>query len=150
MRLILLAATLLVACAGHAVAAPRLGGQTQLSFAPGEGMQVEYLGTDGHSWLWHPGNQAVLAGTWKFEEADICFRYGAGSYDPAAGERGSNWDCVPYELYRITIVESRRGDTFALRDRKQVPFALPRKRLSHDQLQILARGGNGVASRTGS
>lgn len=146
MRLILLAATLIAALAGTAIAAPRLGGQTQLSFDPGHGMQVEYLGTDGRSWLWYPGNKVVLAGAWRLDEGDICFRYGANTFNPVTDQRGGSWDCVPYELYRTTIVESRKGDTFALKDRKQVPFPLPRKRLSHDQLQTLAKGGSSLAT----
>ncbi|MBK8083917.1 MAG: hypothetical protein IPK28_08815 [Devosia sp.] len=130
MRQTILAALLLSVLAGAAQAAPLLGNQTQLSFSAANGTRIEYLAADGRAWRWHSGQARVVSGGWRFEEADICFRY--GTTDSAA------WRCVPYELYRLTVVESRSGDVFRLRDRQQVPFTLPRQRLSIADL--LTRG----------
>jgi len=145
LRLILLAVLFLVGLSAIAVAAPRIGNQTQLSFSPGHGTRVAYLASDGRTWLWHPGSAAVLPGDWRLEEGDICFRYPANRANPMTGRRGGVWECVPYELYSLTIIESRNGDPFRLKGRTEAPFALPRKRLSIDQLRVLATGGQLLA-----
>lgn len=119
-RTIAIALLLAMALAGAAPAAPLMGNRTQLSFSAANGTRIEYLAADGRAWRWHSGQARVVSGGWRFEEADICFRYG----DSAA------WRCVPYELYRLTVVESRSGDVFRLRERQHVPFTLPRQRLS--------------------
>lgn len=120
----LLAAVFILLAAAPAAAAPRLGNHTQLSFSAGHGPRIEYLGADGRAWRWTAAHGSVLPGGWKFDEADICFTFGAGG----------GWQCVPYEIYRITIVESRNGDVFHLTGRQEVPFALPRQRLSIQEL----------------
>lgn len=120
----LLAAAVFLLAADPAAAAPRLGNHTQLSFSAGHGPRIEYLGADGRAWRWTASHATVLPGGWKFDEADICFSFGAGS----------GWQCVPYELYRITVLESRSGDVFRLTGRQQVPFTLPRQRLTIKEL----------------
>ncbi len=119
-RTIAIVLLLALSLAGAAHAAPLLGNRTQLSFSAANGIRIEYLGADGRAWRWHSGHKNVTIGGWRFEEADICFRYG----------ESATWRCVPYELYRLTVVESRSGDVFRLRERRQVPFTLPRQRLS--------------------
>lgn len=138
MRLIPLATALLAALTATASAAPNIANRTQLSYEPVHGTQVEYIAVDGSSWLWYPANAVILRGAWRFEEADICFLYGADGDRPVTRNTEGNWDCVPYEVYHATVIESRKGDIFALQRRADAPFKLSRSRLSLDQLQNIA------------
>lgn len=137
MRSLILAAALLLAAVSSASAAS-LANKTQQSYSPGHGMQIEYLAADGASWLWYPGNTRVLAGQWKAEGADICFRYGKNSYNPVTRQRGGDWECAPLKVYNSTLVTSTKGDIFGLAGRKKVPFDLPAKLLPINQLKAIA------------
>lgn len=137
MRSMLFAAVLLLTAISSASAAS-LANRTQQSFAPGHGMQVEYLAADGASWLWYPGNTKILPGSWKTEGGDICFLYGKQSYNPVTRTRGGDWECEPLAVYNKTLVESAKGDMFGLAGRKKVPFDLPKKLLPLHQLQAIA------------
>jgi hypothetical protein len=137
MRRLILAAALLLA-AVSAVSAASLANKTQQSYSPGHSMQIEYLAADGASWLWYPGNTKVLAGEWKAEGSDLCFRYGKNTYNPVTRQKGGGWDCAPLKVYNQTLVSSTKGDIFGLAGRKKVPFDLPKKLLPITQLQAIA------------
>lgn len=127
MRLLPTAVTLLLALAAPALAAP-IGNQTTMTFDPGHGTQVEYVAADGTNYLWYPGNRVVLPGHWKLEGANICFAYGANTYNPVTGQHGPGFECEPKSVYLGTIVERASGDVFGLRTRHAVPFVLGKAR----------------------
>jgi hypothetical protein len=85
-------ALLLLALAAPAVAAPQIGGYTNMSHDAGHGTQVEYLSPGGSAWLWYPGNSVILPGKWKRSGENICFAYTANSYNPVTGHKGGDWE----------------------------------------------------------
>lgn len=93
------------------------------------GTQVEYLSADGRSFLWYPGNRALVPGQWKVEgrggSAQMCFRYTSDSFNPATGQIGGGWDCRFGGAYLVDQYEILDGDPFGLSDGK-VPFVMPR------------------------
>lgn len=111
-----------------AVAAPKLGGYTTMTYSPGHGTQVEYYANDGTNYLWYPGNRVVLPGNWKRDGADLCFRYGGNTYNPVTGHNGGGWECMPYKLQLTVVVDQAKGDIFGLAKRRTVPFSLPKAR----------------------
>jgi hypothetical protein len=132
LRLLLIIAVLLPVAA--ATAAEQLGGYTNMSVDSSHGTQVEYVAANGKSWLWYPGNSVVLPGRWKRQGADMCFAYGANTYNPATGTRGGGWECMPFRLYWGTVDERMKGDIFALQGRGAVPFKLDRERTTLEAL----------------
>ena len=139
MRAILFSILLVLTFTTLAAAAPPAG-YTQMTFSPGHGTQVEYLAKDGRTFLWYPGNTVVLAGEWKTEGADICFRYGGNTYNPVTKHRGGGWECTPLKIHTSVVVEQKKGDVFGLAGRKQVPFDLSPKRMNMAQLVAIAAG----------
>ncbi len=132
---------LLVLLPGAAAAAEPLGGYTHMSVGDFHGTQVEYLALGGKSWLWYPGNKFILEGRWKRQGADICFAYGANTYNPATGQRGGGFECMPFRLYWGGVVERMQGDVLGLTGRGKVPFVLRKERTTLEQL--LARTAPG-------
>ena len=80
--------------------------KTRLSFSSQHGPQVAYARPDGAIFLWYPGNAVVLQGRWEIREnvtdymragellrslksADVCFQYGANTYNPATAQRAA-------------------------------------------------------------
>ena len=78
--------------------------KTRLSFLVPAWPQVTYARPDGAIFLWYPGNAVVLQGRWEIREnvtdymragellrslksADVCFQYGANTYNPATAQR---------------------------------------------------------------
>ncbi|MEM7506330.1 MAG: hypothetical protein AAF415_06260 [Pseudomonadota bacterium] len=54
--------------------------------------------------------------------ADICYRYGANTYNPATKKRGGTWEC---QLAAFALPRSNQtiaGDPFELENRTDVPF----------------------------
>jgi len=141
-RFVALIFWLLLISPGIAASSVRLGGYTNMSFDGGHGTQVEYVATGGTSYLWYPGNSVVLEGHWKRQVSDICFAYGANTYNPVTGVRGGSWECMPFRLYWGSIDERMKGDIFALQGRRGVPFILSRDRTSLESL--LARASPGT------
>jgi hypothetical protein len=126
-KFILAALAVLTLLATPALAAP-IGNQTTMTYDPGHGTQVEYVAADGTNYLWYPGNRVVLPGHWKVDGENICFAYGANTYNPVTHTRGGDFECWPTAAYLGTIVERAPGDVFGLKGRKAVPFALTKAR----------------------
>jgi hypothetical protein len=129
LRLALIAAAFVMS-ASAALAAPKLAGQTIMSFDPGHGTQIEYFDKSGRTFLWYPGNRVVLPGAWKIQGEDICFAYGANTYNPVTGQAGGNWECQDLTLNQSFAVERQAGDVFGLSTSKTPPFVLKPARTS--------------------
>jgi hypothetical protein len=122
----------------------------------GHGTQLEYIGADGRTFLWYPGNTGMVVGEWKlnthpfkvvidagsasFDLVDLCFRYLTPSVNPVTGSSGSNWSCTPTYMYLQRIVESATDDPFGLSRRPSPPFVLERDRTTIDALRKKAGG----------
>jgi hypothetical protein len=130
----------------NAAAAEQLGGYTNMTRDSAHGTQVEYVATNGKTYLWYPGNKVILPGRWKQQGSNICFMYGANTYNPATGSRGAEWECAPSRLYWGGIVERMEGDPLGLQRRKEVPFKLDRARTTLEKL--LARVSPRTAAPT--
>ncbi len=105
-----------------------LNNTTSVSWDDRHGTQVEYLGANGRTFRWYPGNQAALPGKWQLGPSSygpaVCFLYGPNTYNPVTGSTGSQWDCSPqgmYIFYKTSVVS---GDVFNLSSGK-IPFVLP-------------------------
>ena len=117
------------------------GGTNNMTFSA-HGTQVEFLSKDGRTALWYPGNGIVLPGRWRLVGADpttgfqdnICFQYGANTYNPLTLNYGGNWECEGIALYQGHVVERVAGDPFGLDKRGAVPFVLPRQRTTFAEL----------------
>ena len=69
-------------------------------FIQQHGTQVEYHASNGTSYLWYPGNSRVVVGNWQVQAggifgANLCYRYGANTYNPITNESGGSWNCSP-------------------------------------------------------
>lgn len=117
-----------------AALAQEIGGYTNLYYDAGHGVQVEYLTTDGKSFLWYPGNSVILPGRWKTEGRDVCFAYGANTYNPVTGNSGGSWECTPARAFWAGVVERVEGDPLGLASRKRVPFRLRPERTTLAEL----------------
>lgn len=115
-------------------AAEQLGGYTNMHVDRSHGTQVEYLTRGGKSYLWYPGNKVILEGRWKRQGENMCFAYGANTYNPATGHKGGGFECTPYWLYWGGIFQRMKGDLFGLEGRREVPFVLPKKRTTLEAL----------------
>lgn len=104
--------------------AASIGGYTNLSYSPVHGTQIEYVANGGSNYLWYPGNAVILPGHWKAKGKDICFKYGANTYNPATGSAGAKWECMPLDLHKFSVKERAVGDPFGLAKRTAVPFVL--------------------------
>jgi hypothetical protein len=133
---ILLAVGLLAATVQLAHASSLPTNVTNLSYSPGHGTQVEYVAANGTNFLWYPGNAVVLPGRWKLrgtagvKATQICFVYGAHTYNPVTGVVGAQWECEATASYISLQVERANGDIFGLTHRTSVPFVLSRQRTS--------------------
>src|SRR5688500_2869286 len=129
LRLALIVATLVMS-ASSVMAAPKLAGQTIMSFDSGHGTQVEYFDKSGRTFLWYPGNRVVLPGAWKIQGEDICFAYGPNTYNPVTGQVGGNWECQDLTVNQRYAVERQAGDVFGLSTSEKPPFVLKPARTS--------------------
>ncbi len=129
-----------------------LAGKTILSWDGGHGTQVEYLAPGGRSYLWYPGNQAVVAGTWSlrnrelkefgggsYQRPEICYNYSNASYNPVTGKSGG-LECSELSNFSIYIEEMAPGDPFRLASGK-VPFPLDKRSTTLDALFARKSGG---------
>ncbi|HEV7336067.1 MAG TPA: hypothetical protein VGO06_08875 [Bosea sp. (in: a-proteobacteria)] len=142
------AASLPSADADPEIVAAFFGDRTVLTHSAQHGTQVEYIAANGDSFLWYPGNDAILRSTfavlWENASAEIddpqegryrgqvklnyvCFRYAANSYNPATGHRGGGFECGTYARQRDAVKETRKGDVFGLATRSSAPFPLGRE-----------------------
>lgn len=112
----------------HAASLPNT---TRMTTMLGHGTQVTYFSGDGDVYLWYPENAKVLRGQWNFRPAEgvgmseMCFRYGANSFNPVTRRSGGDWQCADYRKTALWEVEVRDGDVFRLGEREPVPFVLP-------------------------
>lgn len=124
-----------------ALAAEQIGGYTDASHDRAHGTQIEYLSTDGKAYLWYPGNARIVRGKWKRQGDQMCFAYGANTYNPATGQRGGGWECMPFRLWWWVAVVRVKGDPLGIATRDKVPFKLGRERVKFDQLVARVTGG---------
>ncbi|MDO5706800.1 MAG: hypothetical protein Q4G49_17240 [Paracoccus sp. (in: a-proteobacteria)] len=108
-----------------------LAATTVKSYSRAHGTQIEYLAPDGRSFLLYPGNRMILPGEWQIRgsgpiKGEMCFRYGANTYNPVTGARGSAWECGFLTDYLVYNDEIRDGDILNLSRRTQPPARLPK------------------------
>ncbi|MCR9238568.1 MAG: hypothetical protein NXI17_18020 [Alphaproteobacteria bacterium] len=125
---IFLLAFVFMAVVSNPSAAKPQSNVTVMTYGRGHGTQVEYLGSNGMSYLWYPGNRVVLAAPWKQENGQMCYLYGKRTYNPVTNEPGGKWECRAYAVREQSIVETGKGDIFGLSKRRAVPFVLPKAR----------------------
>jgi hypothetical protein len=134
----------IVASAGTAAAAPYVIGyaetkslianMTMMSYDRGHGTQVEFIATNGRTYLLYPGNEVIVKGEWKLDPTDnpkvfnMCFRYPKNSYNPSTGQSGGKWECLAAGYYLGGMVETAAGDVLGLS--KGVPFVLSKRKTS--------------------
>lgn len=99
---------------------------TYLSYSEQHGVQIEYLAEDGGAHLWYPGNRRVVSGEWEVVLNEICYRYGANTYNPATLQRGGRWNCRFVGAEAGRNIAEIAGDPFALGNRRAVPYVLQR------------------------
>ena len=114
--------------------AQQLGDYTHLSVSPDHGTQVEYLSSNGKTFLWYPGNRTILAGQWKRDGDNVCFAYVGNTYNPSTGHRGGGFECMSFDLYWRTIEQRMAGDVLGLSTRTEVPFRLEKRRTTLEKL----------------
>ena len=105
-----------------------LNNTTSQEFGGGHGTQIEFLGANGVTYLWYPGNTRPLPGRWQVQDGprypSICFQYGSNTYNPVTGQGGGGWECSPGPAYLFQKMEVTGGDVFRLASGK-LPFILP-------------------------
>jgi hypothetical protein len=137
--------------------------KTRMSFMQGHGTQVSFTAPDGKVFLWYPGNKVVLSGQWEVRSraissrstlsiyAEICFRYGANTFNPVTGAAGNTWECMPADLLAGLTTDSSDGDLFNLHQRPVPAFVLSPEKTSLKQLEERSsQSGNPVPNGAGS
>jgi len=110
--------------------------RTLVTWTGPQGTQVSYLGAGGKAYLWAPGNDTVLSGTWRVDPnatspqsrlayVAVCVQYGGSS----------QWDCRPAEILERITMDHADGDVFGLEGRSAVPLRLARDRTNIAMLQ---------------
>lgn len=97
--------------------------KTLLFYDPSHGNQIEYFAPDGKCYLWYPGNKRALPGHWRMEGDNICFLFGANTYNPVTGEIGGNWEKRPFKHFAETVAHTANGDVHGLAT-GQIPHSL--------------------------
>jgi hypothetical protein len=124
MRMLWLALAVFAFTAEVARAASIPTNSTNMTWDSGHGTQVEYVSADGRTFLWYPGNKVILPGHWKMQGRNVCFLYGANTYNPVTKVVGAVWECEPTNVYGALQTERAKGDVFGLSTRGAVPFIL--------------------------
>lgn len=102
-------------------------GRSYLSFDHAHGFQVTYLGENGVSWLWYPGNDAAVPA--RFAQKTVggigamCWRYPSNSFNPVTRTTGGVERCSATSILRKRTVSELKGDPFGLSHGK-VPYRL--------------------------
>lgn len=140
-----------------------LSNKTRLILTPAHGPQIIYTTTDGQLYLWFPGSDIIVGGTWQIEEPQYrkrltnregvsefeaplpmyCYEYRASGYNPVTGMRSSKKSCEVAARTKAATVETANGDIFGLAQQVAVPFVLPRNLDSF--AQVKARLSNASA-----
>ena len=110
--------------------------RTLVTWTGPQGTQVSYLGAGGKAYLWAPGSDTVLSGTWRVDPnatspqsrlayVAVCAQYGGST----------QWDCRPAEILERITMDHADGDVFGLEGRSAVPLRLARDRTNIAMLQ---------------
>jgi hypothetical protein len=132
---------LTVACAnaqiiGEAETRKFVSCRTLVTWTGPQGTQVSYYGAGGKAYLWAPGNDTVLAGTWRVDpnatspQSRLAFVAVCVQYDG-----GAQRDCRPAEILERITMDHADGDVFGLEARSAAPFRLARDRTNIAMLQ---------------
>jgi hypothetical protein len=94
------------------------------------GNQYEYLASDGTTALLYPGNSAPVRGFWQIRGTgefgtEMCFLYGANTYNPVTRESGGAWECQGFIDYLYRAQEIYDGDVFGTRSIKSFGGPFP-------------------------
>ena len=108
--------------------------RTLVTWTGPQGTQVSYLGAGGKSYLWAPGNDAVLSGTWRVDP-NATSRQSRIAYVAVCVQYGGSADCRPAEILERVTMDQADGDVFGLEGRSAVPLRLPRDRTNIAMLQ---------------
>jgi hypothetical protein len=127
---ILLAIVLILAGTCLASAAPKLADETNMTYEPDHGTQVEYLKPDGTSFLWYPRTTTIFHRHWKTDGDQVCFRYDAHEYDSATKTFWDQWKCEAVSQYARKLVDQASGDPFGFSHTGNVVFELQPNRTS--------------------
>src|SRR4051794_2063011 len=108
--------------------------RTLVTWTGPQGTQVSYLGAGGKAYLWAPGNDTVLAGTWRVDP-NATSPQSRLAYVAVCVQYGGSADCRPAEsLERITM-DHADGGVFGLEGRSAAPLRLARDRTNIAMLQ---------------
>ena len=136
MRVLILVVLLLLSVSTAHAARFGWSEATIMTFTQTNGTEVQYLARSGRAYLWHPGKQEIISGTWSVQPRNavipnkLCFTY--------EGQRA----CKVFGLHMSAMVQWVYGDTFSLESRETAPFVLGR---GPTRLEVLERKA-GVAS----
>jgi hypothetical protein len=112
--------------------------------ASSHGTQIEYLGANGVTYLWYPGNTRALAGQWRVQDGtnypSICFRYGENTFNPVTRQSGGGWECGSGPAYLFEKLSVVSGDVFNLASGR-LPFVLPGKYTNVTMVKALSMAG---------
>jgi hypothetical protein len=108
--------------------------RTLVTWTGPQGTQVSYLGAGGKSYLWAPGNDSVLSGTWRIDP-NATSRQSPIAYVAVCVQYGGSADCRPAEILERITMDQADGDVFGLEGRSAVPLRLVRDRTNIAMLQ---------------
>jgi len=108
--------------------------RTLVTWTGPQGTQVSYLGAGGKSYLWAPGNDTVLSGTWRVEP-NATSPQSRIQYVAVCVQYGGSADCRPAEILERITMDQADGDVFGLEGRTAVPLRLARDRTNIAMLQ---------------
>ena len=110
--------------------------RTLVTWTGPQGTQVSYLGAGNKAYLWAPGSDTVLSGTWRVDP-NATSRQSRLAYVAVCAQYGGSaqWDCRPAEILERVTMDQADGDVFGLEGRSAVPLRLPRDRTNIAMLQ---------------
>ncbi len=117
-------------------------GKTHRSTSSQHGTQITYLAPGGTVYLWYPGNQGVVTGTWQIEPNQrnksagvICYQY-RNAFNPVLRTSGGR-SCITATTFERQTQESVTGDVFGLSS-GQVPYVMRKADLSLAEVRAKA------------
>jgi hypothetical protein len=108
--------------------------RTLVTWTGPQGTQVSYLGAGGKSYLWAPGSDTVLSGTWRIDP-NATSPQSRRAYVAVCVQYGGSPDCRPAEILERITMDHADGDVFGLEGRSAVPLRLARDRTNIAMLQ---------------
>ena len=102
------------------------------------GTQVEYHRSDGHSFLWSPGNGQTDLTNWKVGRSavnrqKICYQYPSNLISPTLGLKCVNQECEPVWACRSDLKQVAKGDPYNLGSTR-VPYRLEKGQFTAEEL----------------